>query len=294
MANKQRRQLFPEKLWDLVNKPASGIKWSNDGKRIEVDRGQLEKFLQTKQCDRSFQCQETPASLSSTSSSSSALNQTKFRSHNFDSFIRQLHFYGFKKAGNSYYHDKFQRGQPEALHAMKRKYSNLTFSTSHHLECDSRVSKLSKQVITSTASRILPSSTSYGPSSRTSSIASTRSLAAISAASISKKASKITMEPQVASITSCRKPTSVAKDNSNKKITVYTMRPTNSIEDFSFDNIREDKVEAVCDERTIQFRLPSEISEATGESVWPKTLVLDSFKEGNQSILSAYFIYRLN
>lgn len=94
-----KRQLFPEKLWDLVNQPASGIQWSPDGKRIEVERTQLEKFI-----------------------------GTKFRSHNFDSFIRQLHFYGFRKCGNSYHHDKFQRGHPEALYSMKRKYSNITAS----------------------------------------------------------------------------------------------------------------------------------------------------------------------
>lgn len=92
-----KRQLFPEKLWDLVNKPASGIQWSPDGKRIEVERTQLEKFI-----------------------------GTKFRSRNFDSFIRQLHFYGFRKCGNSYHHDMFQRGKPDTLYSMKRKYSNLT------------------------------------------------------------------------------------------------------------------------------------------------------------------------
>lgn len=96
-----RRQLFPEKLWDLVNKPSSGIQWSIDGKRIEVDRAQLEKCL-----------------------------ETKFRLHKFDSFIRQLHLYGFKKCGNSYHHDKFQRGKPEALLTMKRKYSNSTTTPS--------------------------------------------------------------------------------------------------------------------------------------------------------------------
>ena len=105
-----RRQLFPEKLWDLVNKPASGIQWSPDGKRIEVERTQLEKFI-----------------------------GTKFRSHNFDSFIRQLHFYGFRKCGNSYHHDKFQRGQPDALLTMKRKYSNLALThlchTNSHSPC---------------------------------------------------------------------------------------------------------------------------------------------------------------
>lgn len=96
-----RRQLFPEKLLDLVNKPDSGVQWSPDGKRIEVERTQLEKFI-----------------------------GTKFRSHNFDSFIRQLHFYGFRKCGNSYHHDKFQRGQPGALLGMKRKYSTQSHTKS--------------------------------------------------------------------------------------------------------------------------------------------------------------------
>lgn len=91
-----KRQLFPEKLWDLVNKPDSGIEWTEDGTKIEVERSQLEKLI-----------------------------GTKFRSKNFDSFIRQLHFYGFRKNGNYYQHDKFQRGQPEALKTMKRKYSHL-------------------------------------------------------------------------------------------------------------------------------------------------------------------------
>lgn len=103
MADKQRavrRQLFPEKLWELVKRADSGIQWSPDGKRIEVDRKQLEKFI-----------------------------GTFFRSHNFDSFIRQLHFYGFRKCGNSYHHEKFQRDQPDALAGMRRKYSNYSYGS---------------------------------------------------------------------------------------------------------------------------------------------------------------------
>lgn len=95
-----RRQLFPEKLWELVDQPSSGIQWSSDGKRIEVNRTLLENY-----------------------------DGIKFRSHNFDSFIRQLHFYGFRKTGNSYYHDQFQKGKPEALLSMKRKYSNSSLNT---------------------------------------------------------------------------------------------------------------------------------------------------------------------
>lgn len=94
-ASASRRQLFPEKLWDLVNEPGSGIKWSPEGTKIEVERSKLEKFI-----------------------------SRKFRSQNFNSFIRQLHFYGFKKCGNSYYHESFQRGHPENLPFMKRKYSS--------------------------------------------------------------------------------------------------------------------------------------------------------------------------
>lgn len=90
-----RRQLFPEKLWDLVHNTDSGIDWSADGTCIEVERTLLEKSI-----------------------------GAKFRSQNFDSFIRQLHFYGFRKAGNSYYHEKFQQNQLEQVLTMKRKYSN--------------------------------------------------------------------------------------------------------------------------------------------------------------------------
>lgn len=90
-----KRQLFPEKLWDLVNMPDSGVQWSTDGKNIEVQRCQLEKLI-----------------------------GSKFRSSNFDSFIRQLHFYGFRKCGDSYHHNRFQRGQPDAVLSMKRKYSS--------------------------------------------------------------------------------------------------------------------------------------------------------------------------
>lgn len=90
-----KRQLFPEKLWQLVNKPNSGVTWAPDGRRIVVERSKLEQFP-----------------------------DTKFRSTNFDSFIRQLHFYGFRKCGNSYHHEKFQQGRPDQLLRMKRKYSN--------------------------------------------------------------------------------------------------------------------------------------------------------------------------
>lgn len=100
MTNRSRqakRLLFPAKLWDLVHKPESGVKWSEDGTCIEVERAQLEKSF-----------------------------GNMFRSRNFDSFIRQLHFYGFRKAGNSYLHEKFQRHRFNEVLTMKRKYSNMT------------------------------------------------------------------------------------------------------------------------------------------------------------------------
>ena len=99
MIGKQKRQLFPEKLWELVHDSTSGIQWSSDGKRIEIERSKLELYL----------LQHGTA---------------KFRSNKYDSFIRQLHFYGFKKCGDSYQHELFQRATPLAHHLMKRKYSN--------------------------------------------------------------------------------------------------------------------------------------------------------------------------
>lgn len=242
MAAKQRRQLFPEKLWDLVNKPTSGIKWSPDGKRIEVERSQLEKFLQTKLCDRNFQGSQ----------------QTKFRSHNFDSFIRQLHFYGFKKSGNSYHHDKFQRGQPEALHTMKRKYSNISIPISSNSEYH-RISKL-KETMQPTQS-LMPISNSMMTKTQT-------------------LATKTTILD--------------SSDSGRNEVTMYTLKPTGSSEDLAFDSVREDKVKATSDERSIRIAIPANMNDNTGKNVWPKTLVLDNYWNGNQNILSAYFIYRLN
>lgn len=89
--------MFPEKLWDLVHKTDTGVHWSEDGTCVEVDRIKLEKCI-----------------------------GFKFRSKNFDSFIRQLHFYGFRKAGNSYYHEKFQQNRFHEVLSMKRKYSHMT------------------------------------------------------------------------------------------------------------------------------------------------------------------------
>lgn len=123
-----RRQLFPEKLWDLVSKPASGIQWSADGKRIEVDKLELEKCL-----------------------------GTKFRLHKFDSFIRQLHLYGFKKCGNSYHHEKFQRGRPETLLTMKRKYSNQLARQQHQTSISSYYNSNSTSTTNGTSNNSSPS-----------------------------------------------------------------------------------------------------------------------------------------
>jgi len=297
-----RRQLFPEKLWDLVNKPASGVQWSPDGKKIEVERSQLEKFI-----------------------------GTKFRSHNFDSFIRQLHFYGFRKCGNSYHHDKFQRGQPERLVTMKRKYSNLTLGP--------MCSGASSQSPTYTGTASSNDSTASGSSSCGSSAGSSSgsSVGCIScsqtadasqtggAIDLSGGGTKLFVSREVKSSTidnehaidyssrSLRKvATSPGKSLSkqtyqrpaeSKEITLYTMRPieseyssyqstvSNAIS--SFTDVRQDSVKARSANSSIKISIP-EIMRDTNDTVWPKTLVLDNYWNGRHNILSAYFIYKTN
>lgn len=223
MSGKQRivrRQLFPEKLWDLVNKPASGIQWSPDGKRIEVERARLEKFI-----------------------------GTKFRSHNFDSFIRQLHFYGFRKCGNSYHHDKFQKGRPEALHLMKRKYSNLPLT----------------------------------PISEPPSQPKLYSSANVSAAPMSNP-----------------KPTNFCLVKANKvksrRTILYSLKSENDLKldlPINFSVLHECRVKYNNDNHSITFNLPENLTKAS-EKPSPRSLVIERKQCGDQSFITAHFIYSVS
>ena len=261
MTGKQKRQLFPEKLWELVNRPTSGIKWSPDGKRIEVERGQLERFLQSKLGDRDFDGLQQQ-------------QQTKFRSHNFDSFIRQLHFYGFKKCGNSYHHDKFQRGQPDVLHTMKRKYSNLISSPSNGSSPEISLKRIEQAL--HKASR--------------SSSTSCNSLVDVKKQTISTAiALSAPQEHEQASISSMhRSANELAQQDKIHDLTLYTLKASATSEDLLFDDMREDKVEATGDTKSIRISMPRYLNDSENG---PRALVFDNNLHGNQRILTAYFIY---
>lgn len=231
--NKQRRQLFPEKLWELVNSQQnSGIRWSpTNYKCIEIERSKLERFL-----------------------------QTKFRSHNFDSFIRQLHFYGFKKCGNSYYHDKFQRDQPDGIHTMKRKYSSLPMPNHHHHAHHRNHHNLHHHnpppvATVATTTNCIPTT-----------------------------------------LSSTTRPPAVRPES---EIKLYTLDSTS--DEMSFTNVRETSAKAIKNDKGLKICIPkSSMPNSDQDSAnstigsWPKSLVLESYRHGEQSILSAFFIYRLN
>jgi hypothetical protein len=292
---KQKRQLFPAKLWDLVNnQPTSGIHWSKNGKRIEIDRGQLQRFLQASLLDRStYQNADSPS-----------CGNTKFRSHNFDSFIRQLHFYGFKKAGNSYFHEKFQRDRPEALCTMKRKYSPTQQEGNHQTistmlphqainvarqlphasaSSDNSLSASNKQVITEMETDQTTSSNGATSSASPSSSSTLSQLSPSSPAPLGTQAAA-----ETSSMLNKQSQDSVACPTSTIKI--YTIDSLACGDgQLSFTNVRETSVKAVIDKKSVKISLPDLMMSNQPNDIWPKTLVLE-----NQNILSAYFIYKLN
>ncbi|KAM4726221.1 heat shock factor protein 5 [Anableps anableps] len=107
--------IFPAKLWRLVNNPADGaIRWDSRGQVIVIDRQLFETQILSP-ASRNFSSTDT------------------FKTTNFSSFVRQLNLYGFKKvdppadheqeAGNKYHHfhnPNFQRSCPQLLENLVR------------------------------------------------------------------------------------------------------------------------------------------------------------------------------
>jgi len=90
---------FLQKLFQIVNHEAPYCKWNKDGDTIIV--------------------------LSPDKFSAEVLPKY-FKSNNFSSFVRQLHFYGFRKTDKDknsweFQHAKFLRGQPKLLSEITRK-----------------------------------------------------------------------------------------------------------------------------------------------------------------------------
>jgi heat shock transcription factor 1 len=113
-------------LWNLVEQPSykSLITWSKDGKSFIV------------QDDHEFARQVLPR---------------YFKHNNFNSFVRQLNLYGFRKmakvdrgslatAGTvdpiEFYHANFRRGHPELLHLMQRRTNVVKSSEEHSVKSD--------------------------------------------------------------------------------------------------------------------------------------------------------------
>ncbi|XP_027886421.1 heat shock factor protein 5 isoform X2 [Xiphophorus couchianus] len=108
--------IFPAKLWRLVNNPADGaIRWDSRGQVIVIDQQLFETQILSP-TSRTFNSTDT------------------FKTTNFSSFVRQLNLYGFKKvdlpadheeeAGNRLYHHfhnpNFQRSCPQLLENLVR------------------------------------------------------------------------------------------------------------------------------------------------------------------------------
>lgn len=256
-----KRQLFPEKLWDLVNKPASGIQWSPDGRRIEVVQAQLEQFF-----------------------------GTKFRSNKFESFIRQLHFYGFKKCGNSYYHDLFQRDRPDALKSMKRKYSNLLNTTrkskpmlcvpvrrGHPIASSTSSSTPSPPPHLQIQSPIIEQAIDYSrPKKRLLDVIPTL-----------KPSRLVPEEPKVVEPNS-------ATDANKRTAILYTLKPESDIRlnlPINFSITNENSVKCNCNDNSITFNLPENINMLSSRPS-PQSLVIKRNQHGENTIITAYFVFK--
>ncbi|XP_029703776.1 uncharacterized protein isoform X1 [Takifugu rubripes] len=102
--------LFPAKLWNLVNHPeVTAIVWDSKGECIEINQELLEKQILSPSTNTLTGC-------------------PSFKSISFSSFIRQLYAYGFKKAEHCkrylvihhYLHPLFKKNKPELLSLMGR------------------------------------------------------------------------------------------------------------------------------------------------------------------------------
>lgn len=102
--------LFPAKLWNLVNHPeVTAIVWDSEGECIEINQELLETQILSPSTNTLTGC-------------------PSFKSISFSSFIRQLYAYGFKKAEHCkrylvihhYLHPLFKKNKPELLSLMCR------------------------------------------------------------------------------------------------------------------------------------------------------------------------------
>lgn len=98
---RKSRQLFPEKLWLMINdnRFESAIRWVGDGNSFVICERQLESICLGKENELFYTKQPR-------------------------SFVRQLHLYGFKKINkNQFKHRHFRRGRAELVRKIKRSYS---------------------------------------------------------------------------------------------------------------------------------------------------------------------------
>lgn len=104
--------VFPAKLWHLVNNPeVAAIVWDRRGEIIIIDKDLIEKQVLS------------PSNITVSSCHT-------FKPINFSSFIRQLYAYGFKQAEYSptvqpniyqFFHPNFKKSNPELLSLLSRR-----------------------------------------------------------------------------------------------------------------------------------------------------------------------------